>query len=68
MNKRLVIESRVLRFAAAIALAVSLLALGTGCATSSGPKPPRERISNLPQNLPQAWEGQSRLGGMPMSY
>lgn len=50
-------------------LAVAALAIfGTSCATNEGPKPPRERISQLPQNLPQSWEGQSQLGGMPTSY
>lgn len=50
-------------------LAVAALVIfGTSCATNEGPKPPRERISQLPQNLPQSWEGQSQLGGMPTSY
>ncbi len=52
----------------ALVAAVALVAFGTGCATNDGPQPPRERISSLPQNLPQSWEGQSQLGGMPTSY
>ncbi len=53
---------------------LALLAVGgilltnIGCVTNEGPKPPRERISSLPQNLPQSWEGQSQMGGMPTSY
>ena len=51
----------------AVALSAALITLGTGCASNQGPKPPRERISSLPQNLPQSWEGQSQMGGMPAS-
>ena len=49
-------------------LALGCLALGVSCASNDGPKPPRERISQMPQNLPQSWEGQSQMGGMPTSY
>ena len=51
-----------------IAASIGLVAFGTSCASKDGPQPPRERISSLPQNLPQSWEGQSQLGGMPTSY
>lgn len=47
---------------------VGILLANVGCASNEGPKPPRERISSLPQNLPQSWEGQSQMGGMPTSY
>lgn len=56
------------KMAIAASLAIALLAFGASCAHNEGPKPPRERISQLPQNLPQSWEGQSQLGGMPTSY
>ena len=49
-------------------LAIALVTFGASCAHNDGPKPPRERISQMPQNLPQSWEGQSQLGGMPTSY
>lgn len=50
-------------------IAAGAILLGTSsCVTNEGPQPPRERISSLPQNLPQSWEGQSQLGGMPTSY
>ncbi|MCB1077067.1 MAG: hypothetical protein KDM63_04350 [Verrucomicrobiae bacterium] len=55
------------RFLSALILACAIAMLATGCA-SSDPKPPKPRISSMPQNLPQSWEGQSRMGGMPMSY
>lgn len=51
----------------ALLVLTGLILLATGCA-SSQPKPPKPRISSLPQNLPQSWEGQSRMGGMPTSY
>lgn len=51
----------------ALMAAVGLVFLAAGCA-SQGPKPPRPRLSSMPQNLPQSWEGQSAMGGMPMSY
>jgi hypothetical protein len=48
---------------------LSVVFLMTGCVTTdSTPKPPRERLSSMPQNLPASWEAQSRMGGMPMSY
>ncbi|MCB1234378.1 MAG: hypothetical protein KDM91_04855 [Verrucomicrobiae bacterium] len=51
------------------AAAVALTALGfTGCANSGGPKPPHREYSSMPQNMPAQWEGQSRMGGMPMQY
>jgi hypothetical protein len=62
------ITSRIARLFTALILVAGIATLGTSCATNDGPKPPRERISSLPQNLPQSWEGQSRLGGMPTSY
>lgn len=57
----------IFRGVAAVALSAALITLGTGCASNQGPTPPRERISSLPQNLPQSWEGQSQMGGMPTS-
>jgi hypothetical protein len=43
------------------------MVLFASCA-SQDPQPPRPRLSSMPQNLPQSWEGQSAMGGMPMSY
>jgi hypothetical protein len=34
-----------------------------GCATDSQPKDP-DRVSSIPWNRPQTWEGQGPLGGM----
>jgi outer membrane lipoprotein SlyB len=55
-------------------LALSLVSIAavtfSGCATTdsnSKPPPPRsdkERVSNLPWNRPQSWEGGGTLGGM----
>lgn len=50
------------------ALALGCLTFGVGCANNDGPKPPRERMSQMPQNIPQSWEGQSQMGGMPTNY
>ncbi len=38
------------------------------CATDKTPKPPRERISTIPQSIPESWEGTGGLGGMPQTY
>jgi len=63
-------KSKFLYFSVTLWLGLlSLTVLMTGCVTTnSTPKPPRERLSSMPQNLPASWEGQSQLGGMPMSY
>jgi hypothetical protein len=55
------------RFLVAFAMMAGVVIFGTGCA-SQQPEPPKPRVSSLPQNLPQSWEGQSRMGGMPTSY
>ncbi len=39
----------------------------TGCASSSTPKPYEEKWSNIPQNRPQAWEGNALGAFMPGS-
>lgn len=51
----------------ALALSAGISLLGASCA-SNQPEPPKPRVSSMPQNLPQSWEGQSRMGGMPTSY
>ena len=55
------------RIVLALALSAGISLLGASCA-SNQPQPPKPRVSSMPQNLPQSWEGQSRMGGMPTSY
>lgn len=47
------------------------LCLGTfvSCETvDKGPEPERERISSMPHNIPQSWEGQVGMPGLPQNY
>ena len=32
------------------------------------PQPEREKISSMPHNLPESWEGQAGFGGFPQNY
>ncbi|MES2571823.1 MAG: hypothetical protein V4710_17440 [Verrucomicrobiota bacterium] len=50
------------RFLAFLFLGGSLVAL-TGCATTDQPEDPN-RVSTIPWNRPEKWEGQGALGGM----
>lgn len=46
-----------------LAIAVSFLAVS--CETlDDGPQPERERLSSMPHNFPQSWEGQAGMPGM----
>ncbi|MAS96224.1 MAG: hypothetical protein CMO55_23725 [Verrucomicrobiales bacterium] len=37
----------------------------SSCETlDKGPEPPRERLSSMPHNMPQAWEGSAGLPGL----
>ncbi|MFH1067198.1 MAG: hypothetical protein V1746_04795 [bacterium] len=35
-----------------------------GCATTEEKQEPDQRVSSIPWNKPQQWEGQGQLGGM----
>ena len=48
------------RIIASVLLAASLLALG-GCASSEDDP---NRVSTIPWNRPERWEGQGPMGGM----
>ncbi len=48
------------RFFALLFLALTLLA-ASGCATSQSEDP--NRVSTIPWNRPEKWEGQGALGG-----
>jgi len=55
--KPLALTRKVLALLSLIALAT----LATSCETMSSD---RERLSSMPHNIPQAWEGQAGLPGM----
>lgn len=46
----------------------SMFAVGAfalvSCETMKDPKPPRERLSSMPHNMPASWEGQAGMPGM----
>ena len=43
-------------------LGLSSLAL-TSCETTGEPEPEREKLSSMPHNMPQSWEGQAGFPG-----
>ncbi|MCH1407949.1 MAG: hypothetical protein L7V87_02855 [Verrucomicrobiales bacterium] len=45
---------------AAIALVVLTL---SSCETTGDPEPQREKLSSMPHNMPQPWEGQAGFPG-----
>ena len=50
-----------------LTLAASLFSLVlSSCETleKEGPKPPSEKLSSMPHNMPAAWEGQAGMPGM----
>lgn len=50
-----------------LAMAASLFSLVlSSCETleKEGPKPPSEKLSSMPHNMPAAWEGQAGMPGM----
>lgn len=52
-----------------VLLAVVGLGSLVSCETvDKGPEPEREKISSMPHNIPQPWEGQAGMPGMPTSY
>ncbi|NOY00334.1 MAG: hypothetical protein GXP30_11450 [Verrucomicrobia bacterium] len=53
-------------FILASVAACGLMSLSS-CATDKTPKPPHERISTIPQNQPESWEGGSPFGGFGQS-
>jgi len=50
-----------------VSLSGSVLMSLVGCATDSTPKPPHERMSTIPQNRPESWEGGAPFGGFGQS-
>lgn len=44
-----------------------LAGLLCGCASSQNPPPNQERVSSIPWNRPEKWEGTGALGGMTPS-
>lgn len=52
-------------------VAVAFMALFLGaCETTGEPEPEREKLSSMPHNMPQSWEGQAGFpgGGMGGGY
>lgn len=54
---------RLVSLSLTIALASLVL---SSCETleDEGPKPPREKLSSMPHNMPAPWEGQAGMPGM----
>ncbi|MEM6916118.1 MAG: hypothetical protein AAF491_06075 [Verrucomicrobiota bacterium] len=54
-------------FSSAVALALGLCSLSlVSCQTvDSGPEPQREKLSSIPHNMPESWEG---TAGMPGAF
>jgi hypothetical protein len=52
-----------------ISISASAVMLLNSCATDNTPKPPHEqrRLSTIPQNRPESWEGGSPFGGFGQS-
>ncbi|MDF1826260.1 MAG: hypothetical protein P1U68_16555 [Verrucomicrobiales bacterium] len=53
---------KALKVIALVSVSVASLSLVSCETMDSGPKPERERLSSIPHNMPESWEGQ---GGMP---
>lgn len=53
-----------------VLLSAAALSLLVSCETTdSGPEPEREKLSSMPHNFPQPWEGQAGMpGSMSGSY
>lgn len=56
-------STRILSLSLTLLLASFVL---SSCETleKEGPKPPREKLSSMPHNMPAAWEGQAGMPGM----
>lgn len=52
-----------IRFSALLLIAFGLLSL-SGCATDTARQDDPNRVSTIPWNRPEKWEGQGPLGGM----
>ncbi len=51
-----------------IALVFAAFAVSS-CATNNGSDgPPREKLSSIPHNMPESWEGQGGMGGFQNQY
>lgn len=53
-----------LSFLGLLAVTTIVCALSSCETLDRSPKPERERLSSMPQNIPQPWEGQAGLPGM----
>jgi hypothetical protein len=50
-------------------LSIAFLSLLVSCETTdSGPEPEREKLSSMPHNFPQPWEGQAGMPGQMGGY
>jgi hypothetical protein len=52
------------RFLSSLLLAAATALLAAGCASPETKKTDHEKVSTIPWNRPQSWEGKGMIGGM----